>query len=313
MPTPQPDITNPLMRAPDNQESLVPYDQLGYLKWLIGTWNSPRGSAATGFNVMPLPQVNAPGGFVLKNFPYYEEMTFAPIAGGASNRAGAFTQNNNVLFYEQRVYFADNPAPQPAAQLQDMLTHAENGSWLCRTVGPQLDGAYGPGTLPLPSPAPTQNLTTQYAKQVSVPHGNSLLMVGQAREAQGSPVFPSTPRTVQPFIDPAVMDPNAMLQKQLSGLQQQGITVEKYIQIEVDTLHGGGGINNVLFEQQHANVDCCQTTWYIEFLSNGSIQLQYFQFVWMKLQINGLLLPFLHSDANTLLPAGGQYAPMRAG
>ncbi|TXT39722.1 MAG: hypothetical protein FD135_1964, partial [Comamonadaceae bacterium] len=120
----QPDITSPLVRAP---VQAVDFNILGHLKWLVGTWNSPKGAAATGFNVMPLPQQNAPGGFVLKNFPYYEEITFAPIAGGAPNRGGTFTQNTSVLFYEQRVYVANNPAPAPAAQLQDTLIHAENG------------------------------------------------------------------------------------------------------------------------------------------------------------------------------------------
>ncbi|TXT37905.1 MAG: Uncharacterized protein FD135_3272, partial [Comamonadaceae bacterium] len=91
--------------------------------------------------------------------------------------------------------------------------------------------------------------------------------------------------------------------------KSQGITVEKYIRLDVNSNFAGGGVNNVMFEQQHATVDAVQTSWFIEFLSNNTIQLQYFQFIWMRLLINGQLLPFLHSDANTLLPAGGQYTP----
>lgn len=302
--TTQPDITTPLVRAP---VQTVDYNALGYLKWLIGTWNSPKGADATGYNVMPLPQKSAPGGFVLKNFPYYEETTFAPIAGGAPNRGGTFTQNTNVLFYEQRVFIADNPAPPQAPSPQDTLIHAENGSWLYRTYAQQLDGAYGPGTLPWPTPQPMQNPATQYAKQVSVPHGNSLLLVGQAQEIQGAPSIPPTPRSVQPFNDPSIIDPNSKLTDQLAALAKNNITVKSHIRLDVSNDPAlGGGINNVLFEQHHATVDCFQTTWYIEFLSNNTVQLQYFQFIWMKLLINGVLVPFLHSDANTLLPVSGQ-------
>jgi len=297
----QPDITTPLVIGPQNQTANT---NLGHLAFLVGTWNSPQGDASTGYNVMPLPQAGAPGGYILKNLPYYEEITFAPAAGGAANRGGTYTQHNNILFYEQRVYFAANEAPTDAPSTQDKLTHAENGTWLYRTAGPQLDGAYGPGTLPLPTPSPEQNPATQYVKQVSVPHGNSLLLVGQATVHQGSPVFPARPTT--PPFDRPVTDPVSALSNQLDTLGKQGISVNNHIRIDVSSTSPGGGISNVHFEAQHATVDSMQTSWFIEFLSNGTIQLQYYQLINMKLLINRVLTPFLHSDANTLLPAGGQ-------
>jgi hypothetical protein len=301
----QPNITSPLVRAP---EQTVNNDSLGALKWFLGTWNSPKGEDATGYNVMSLPQSGAPNGYILKNMPYYEEITFAAIAGGVTNRGGDFAQNNNTLFYEQRVFIANNPAPAGVPSVQDTLVHAENGSWLYRTFGQQLVGAYGPDKLPLPSPTPVEPTAKQYVKQASIPHGNSLLLVGDAVELQGAPVIPATTRDVLPFTDPAVIDPNTKLTEQLQALQSQGITVIKYIKIEVSNNVAGGGISNVLFEHNHADVDCFDTTWYIEFLSNGTIQIQYHQFIWMKLLINGQLVRFLHSDANTLLPVSGQVA-----
>ena len=301
--TNQPNITTPLVRAPDQT---VDNDGLGDLKWFVGTWNSPKGAEATGYNVMPLPQNGAPGGYILKNMPYFEEITFAPIAGGAPNRGGLFTQSNNVLFYEQRVYIANNPAPPTVPSVQDTLVHAENGSWLYRTYGQQLQGPYGPDKLPLPSPAPVEPAGRQYVKQVSVPHGNSLLLVGEAVEKHGPPVIPATPRGVLPFTNPDVVDPNSKLTDQLNALNSSGITVTKHIKLELSNKTAGGGISNVLFEQNHADVDCFDTTWYIEFLSNGTVQLQYYQFIWMKLLINGELQQFLHSDANTLIPVSGQ-------
>ncbi len=303
--TTQPDITSPLVRSPDQA---VDNDALGDLKWFVGTWNSPKGADATGYNVMPLPQDGAPNGYILKNMPYYEEITFAPIAGGAPNRGGSLTQNNNILFYEQRVFIANNPAPTTVPSVQDTLVHAENGTWINRTLGPQLEGAYGPDHLPLPSPPPQEPTDRQYVKQVSVPHGNSLLLVGNAVEGEGAPDIPPSPSDVLPFSDDrSIIDPNTKLQAQLMELEKKGISVVKHIELKVNNNPAmGGGISNVSFEQKHADVDCFDTTWYIEFLSNGTVQLQYFQFIWMKLLINGQWEKFLHCDANTLLPVSGQ-------
>lgn len=293
----QPDITTPLVRDPIQQ----PNEDIGLLTYLQGTWNSPKGAEATGFNVMPLPQAGATGGYILKNFPYYEEITFAPIAGGAPNRGGTFTQNNNLLFYEQRVFIANNPAPANANSPQDTLIHAENGAWLYRSIVPQLNGPYGPDNLQHSGPLPVQPASRQYVKQTSVPHGNSLLLVGQAIESQGSPQFPQSDRKVLPFTDPTVKDPNTVLAEQLQGLADSGITVEQYIRFDLSTDPAiGGGISNVLFAQHHASVSSLKTTWYVEFLSNGSIQLQYTQTIGMNLLINGIMTPFLHVDANTL-------------
>lgn len=305
MTTIQPDITTPLVRNPV-QPPVTGAANLGYLNYLLGTWNSPKGAAATGYNVMPLPQAGAPGGYVLKNFPYYEEVTFAPIAGGAPNRGGNYTQNSGVLFYEQRVFFATNPEPPPAAQVADLLVHAENGSWLYHNIVPQQLGPYGPGEVPPPVPLPQQPASMAYNKQISVPHGVSLLLVGSATpiDTPGNPAFTPTQRNMLPFTDPAVTDPVSVLEQQLAGLASQGITVQSHIRLDLNSGFGGAGINNILFEMSNAKVTWFQTTWFIEFLSNGKIQLQYVQTMIIVMMIMGQPTPFLHVDANTLQPAG---------
>lgn len=63
-----------------------------------------------------------------------------------------------------------------------------------------------------------------------------------------------------------------------------------------------GGINNINFEQANANVTWFETSWYIEFLTNNTIQLQYVQS--MTMMIAGQPTQFLHVD-NTLLPVSG--------
>ena len=70
-----PDITTPLLSS-TNQLPHIGTSKLGLLNSFIGTWNSPKGTNATGYNVMPLPQVDAPNkqGYITKNFPYFEEI-----------------------------------------------------------------------------------------------------------------------------------------------------------------------------------------------------------------------------------------------
>lgn len=289
-----PDITTPLVIAPNQP---TPFS-LGVLSALVGTWNSPSGADATGYNVMSLPQAGAPGGYITKNFPYFEEISFAQIAGNAPNRSGNFTQNCNVLFYEQRVFIANTPAPG----VQNTLIHAENGTWLYREFVDQALGPYGPDSVPPPNPLPIQAPETQYVKQVSVPHGNSMLLVGQANFHKGSPVIPPTPLNLLPFSDPSqgIIDPNSFLTKQLNQLQAADNPVESYIELTVSSTNTGGGINNTSFEKQHASVDRFSTTWYIETLRDKSIQLQYTQSIFMTLNLGGVATPFLHVDANTL-------------
>lgn len=295
-----PDVTTPLLNQPSQPAPRFP---LGVLSAFTGTWSSPSGASATGYNVMSLPQNSAPGGYITKNFPYFEEITFAEIAGNAPNRGGNFTQNCNVLFYEQRVYIANNPAPPNAGNPQNTLIHAENGTWLYREYVDQADGPYGPGTVAAPVPLPMQAAETQYVKQVSVPHGNSLLLVGSAEQCDGVPVIAPTPDDMLPFSDKSqkIIDPNSLLSQQLEQLQVAGNPVVSYVAITLDSTLDGAGINNTQFELSHAWVNRFTTTWYIETLKDGSVQLQYTQSIFMTLNLNGVPTAFRHVDANTLV------------
>jgi hypothetical protein len=298
-----PDITSPLVST-TNQPPVIGTANLGLLNSFIGTWNSPTGSDATGYNVMPLPQVEAPNGqgYITKNFPYFEEITFSPIAGGAPNRRGQITQSSGVLFYEQRVYIANNTDPNGTQPIQNTLIHAENGTWLYHTLQNQIEGAFGPRFVPGLNPLPVQNPATQYNKQVSVPHGNSILMVGGLGiSGKGMPVFPVTDRSLPPFTGSTVIDPVSVLKTQLTGLANKGITVTSYMSISVSTDPAvGGGVSNINFENANSKVVSMDTTWYLETLSNGVLQLQYVQNIVLEFLINGIPVQFSHIDANTL-------------
>lgn len=294
-----PDITTPLVST-TNQLPVIGTPNIGLLNNFIGTWNSPTGADATGYNVMPLPQTDAPNGFITKNFPYFEEISFTPIAGGAPNREGQYTQTSGVLFYEQRVYIANNADPSGAQPIQNTLIHAENGTWLFHVIQNQVEGPYGPGIVP-DNNIPVQDPTTQYNKQISVPHGVSVLMVGgPVSNGAGNPVFPTADRTKLPFTDPTIIDPSTYLTQQLSSLNANGITVTSYSSINVSTTNHGGAVSNINFESSFGKVIAMDTTWYFETLSNGVVQLQYIQNITLQFVINGVDTQFSHIDANTL-------------
>lgn len=294
-----PDITTPLVSA-TNQPPVIGTDNLGLLNSFIGTWNSPTGADASGYNVMPLPQADAPNGYITKNFPYFEEISFSAIAGGAPNREGKYTQASGVLFYEQRVYIANNADPSGAQPIQNTLIHAENGTWLYHVIQNQVEGPYGPGFVP-DTNIPVQDPTVQYNKQISVPHGVSVLMTGgPVVSGTGNPVFPTADRTQLPFTDPSIIDPSTYLTQQLNSLNSNGVTVTSYSSITVSTTNHGGGVNNINFENSFGKVVSMETTWYVETLSNGTVQLQYIQNIVLQFLINDIPTQFLHIDANTL-------------
>jgi len=164
------------------------------------------------YNIMPLPQdknpdgSDNPNGFILKNFTYFEFLNFndsIAVAAKAPNRGGLVAQNARALFYEQQVQFAEGPSV-------NNVVHVENGAWLWLPRFVQQLGAYPPnidqerveGALDQPE-------DVAIAKQISVPHGNSILALGSfdtlceidptgnctKRKARipGSPIIPDAP------------------------------------------------------------------------------------------------------------------------
>ncbi len=172
---------------------------------LIGTWQNDKKLTVAGrplsYNVMPLPQVDRQvtrppdgtmqfGGFILKNFAFTETIRFngsakdgdlpehtdpraLAVIAGAPNRGGTFTQFSHAVFYDQQVRFAEGPAA-------GKIVHVENGAWLHLGTRNQLLGPYkldddGPfvGGQVLRQPP-----YITIAKQIAVPHGNSVLALG---------------------------------------------------------------------------------------------------------------------------------------
>lgn len=183
---------------------------------------------------MPLPAT--PGspsdpdndGYILKNFKYTEKLKFndnnpentLAIAAEAPNRGGRVTQNARVIFYEQQVKFAEGPAgPQNRDGAQ--VVHVENGAWLWLPRFVQQPGPYTDLDVEPVSDALQQPVGIMIAKQISIPHGNSILALGSFDTVSvsapgdrsvcernpiisGSPVIPDGPT---PYPMPATPQP----------------------------------------------------------------------------------------------------------
>jgi hypothetical protein len=170
--------------------SKATYDFLAkFQRDLIGVWeNYPIGGSELGgpdmplsYNVMPLPQTSSPNGYILKNFKFAERIRFndncddttLAIAARAPNRGGQVNQVPGAVFYEQQVRFAEGPG-------KNKVVHVENGSWLWLPRYRQIDGPYPP------DPTDTDRVSDSLqqpediliAKQMAVPHGNSILALG---------------------------------------------------------------------------------------------------------------------------------------
>lgn len=187
---------------------------------MIGTWKNQTFGQQHGkdvggqdnplsYNVMPLPQESAPNGYILKNFTYYETIHFndcnadttLAIGAGAPNRGGHITQDCRVLFYEQQVRFAEGPA-------QDSVVHVENGAWLYLPRFVQRPGPYPNDPMVEVPDSQKQPIDMNIAKQIAVPHGNSILALGaydtvssadgegvckRSPKLPGRPVIPDAP------------------------------------------------------------------------------------------------------------------------
>ena len=166
---------------------------------LIGTWINDDKLVENGkplsYNVMPLPQVQAPahrladfGGFILKNFTFTETIRFngsimdcdppshqdpeaLAIVASAPNRGGSYTQSSHAVFYDQQVRFAEGPG-------MSKVVHVENGAWLHFGSHEQRTGPYDSAPFLSDAQILRQPPYVTVAKQISVPHGNSVLALG---------------------------------------------------------------------------------------------------------------------------------------
>ncbi|MGV2121859.1 heme-binding protein [Agrobacterium vitis] len=339
-----PTLSLPLINEPAQANPPAETMSVGALEYLIGTWtNQNIGASGRGgpenpfsYNLMTLPQsptadpsdpTQSPFGYILKSMSYYEEITFSAIHGTAANRGGTGSQISHALLYEQRVYISDGPA-------KDMLVHFENGIWGFLTPAAQELGPYGDGDgdgdgeaagLQTFGTVPPE-LHYNIFKQISVPHGNSVLACGTVDASpvrQGSPVIGPPPQvlpagnidtgvytrqSVQNLNPVYAQNPNQPLMDALVV----SLPIKQFVQLDVNSDQGGGAVANINYEQERADVTQYYATYWIEDTGNGQFdQLQYSQTIMLKIPI--VLKPgdapteitFPHITTNTLTKVPG--------
>ncbi len=331
-PTDSPQLTRPLINEPAQANPPASITVTGPLQYLLGTWtNQNLGQTMAGgpenpysYNLMVLPQVDAqsPHGYILKSMPYYEEITFTAVHGSAANRGGLGTQVSYAILYEQRVYISAGPA-------KDMLVHFENGIWGYLDDQQQALGPYGNGNDPglgtqvVPNSVPPTQQFNLF-KQISVPHGNSVLACGSFTSQSGAPTIGPPPQVLPVGINTDAYDtlsvgnlnPDRALNPNWPLSQALAVpnpAPTQFIQFDVDSQNGGGAVTNIGFEQQHCEVKRYYATYWLEALggSQNYTQLQYSQTIMMQIPITlpGSLQPtnivFPHITTNTLTKVPG--------
>lgn len=251
---------------------------MGPLADLAGTWTGDK-----GWNIVALPDIDNPHSFILLSFNYTETLTFTEI-GDTPNRGTTSTQYTNGFQYEQVITEIST----------NSIVHKENGLWLI---------SWDPsGPYPI-------------ARTSSIPHGDVLLAQGNATTISGAPTFEEfsvLPQLAESFgsgytapyynmdapFPPENM--NAFLQAQI---ENQKITTTTHL--SVSSLNEGG-VLNIPFIVEQANVNVFTSDFYIETVSqnNGQtfLQLQYTQNSAMTFLANpqGELVIWPHGQVNTL-------------
>jgi hypothetical protein len=230
-------------------------DSLGPLADLLGTWVGNK-----GYNMVSVPfPVQGPAPYTLLVRPYLEIRTFSQIGAKVPNRRAGGIDFVTGLMYEQRI--TDIATNQPL--------HVENGMLLL------LDQA---------------SKTNSVARLASVPHGDSVLAIGDWGRVDGPPIFPpiwSLPSNQDPAhleqYQTAKTDefnpkrPEATLVSEIAG---QHILHTTFINLSTT---GGGGILNVPFIHKQANAVQFDCNFWIETVEDPSNpghcfqQLQYGQ------------------------------------
>lgn len=247
---------------------------LGPLTKLVGTWESTN-DPQTGWNVIAVP---GPNGFILEIIPYKETFTFSPVVV-AGNR-GPFVNGNEViqnitgLLYEQSVIStctlpkcADRGFPAGSE------IHAETGLFLFL---PGKEGGF------------------DIARLSTIPHGNSVLAMGNSSEIQNPPNTFTPTISAIPFPNPGLMgyseeytlqtdfptfnaaNPNASLAADIATK-----TISSMTTLDFSTKRGTGGILNIPFIQKNIDTTRMDSTFWIETMEDGSELLQYSQNIFL--------------------------------
>lgn len=273
--------------------------ELGPLKWLPGHWHAHE----TGWNMIALPFAEPRGNFRVLMNQYTEDLNFTFIDNGVPNRGIDFGTDTDTdqfvvtLDYQQQIkqnFVEDFPKSEKAGDVGAAIHH-EPGLWLNMKNEKTND--------------------LDIARLGTIPHGNSVLALGQSREFAGKPTIPGLnglpigapggmdlthpylapykkfedgpffgkiiPADIPDFPGFFPSDMNAILRFALSRLPEVKTTTI----LEVDTTREDAGVVNIPFIEREADASSMKSTFWIMELKDkdpkGKTQfvLQYSQVV----------------------------------
>ncbi len=168
----------------------------GVLKQLEGTWvnfNSKNNKTGWGmFTIcMPSPGSNSetiPGKFHFLCENYTEELTFTLVPGSIRNRGGTNEQFCGAVKYDQNIQDLNGNGLHVEngmyLWLDNLYNHPADDESIMTDIGyPELssgDGADGPNYVPAYS----------ISRSGTIPHGNTILLLGKDSRKNGNPKFP---------------------------------------------------------------------------------------------------------------------------
>lgn len=296
-------------------------NQLGPLANLIGVWENapaPEGKTSTGWNVIMVP--GPQNGFKLEVMSYSEVLEFKPVVIAAANK-GPFSGNNEEvqhivgLMYNQKITsLCHDQCTDPDLKAPNVI-HMETGLFLnVKDFNTQagLENSNG--------------LVLDFARLATIPHGNSVLAIGQTRQPKGfssgsiksisglpEPIndfdsfrigyltgLENPSPSARPFPEFPDMDPNHFLNDTIKGQ-----TFSNVWEITMDTGNATGGILNIPFIQNNVTTSQVSSSFWIEQLTNGTWQLQYSQFIYLLFPGPGsngkpIQVKWPHTTINTL-------------
>lgn len=283
--------------------------ELGPLKLLPGKWANLPNLPGRGWNMIALPFVAPPPPGV--PFPlnyrllvnqYNEELEFTLVDKAVPNRGvrlapGAPANTDQFLValdYQQKItQIASDDFPQSTVRPPDGgFIHHEPGLWLHMTNGI------------------TDSLNI--ARLATIPHGDSVLALGQSSEHPGRPsIFDINGLPIgvdqdlkNPYLAPYKhfndnffqglfnpVSPNDLLEA-----ANQGVEIEKTTVLDVDTTRPTGGVVNIPFIVRQANASVMKSIFWIQELKEKDkhgkpkLRLQYSQLVMLDFfpRVDGL-------------------------
>jgi hypothetical protein len=302
--------------------------ELGPLKLLPGKWANVPNLPGRGWNMIALPFVAPPPAGV--PFPlnyrllvnqYNEELEFTLVDKAVPNRGVRLAPG----------------APDNTDQFLVTLDYQQKISQIAADDFPKSDKAGGPGLAIHHEPGLWLHMTNRItdslniARLATIPHGNSVLALGQSSEHPGRPsIFDinGLPIGVDQDLNNPYLAPykhfndnlfqglfNPVSPNDLLEAANQGVEIEKTTVLDVDSTRPTGGIANIPFIVRQANATVMKSTFWIQELKEkdkygkSKLRLQYSQLVMLDFfpRVDGLppgccpgLIQWPHVSINTM-------------